>query len=166
VKINSNNFFKSWSLVRLFETYNIHKRGIKKKINYYEPDFRDQLIEGSKITSSAYHEALNIIKKLKTTFLSLYKKIDFMVLPTTIISAPLLLESSINIKDKVFTLRESLLRNTFLFNSIGFPALSLPFSYSSSSKMPIGMQIIGRPYDDYRVLTFGNYIENHEMNRM
>ncbi len=166
VKINSNNFFKSWSLVRLFETYNIHKRGIKKKINYYEPDFRDQLIEGSKITSSDYHEALNIIKKLKTTFLSLYKKIDFMVLPTTIISAPLLLESSVNIKDKVFTVRESLLRNTFLFNSIGFPALSLPFSYSSSSKMPIGMQIIGRPYDDYRVLTFGNYIENHEMNRM
>jgi aspartyl-tRNA(Asn)/glutamyl-tRNA(Gln) amidotransferase subunit A len=163
VEINSNDFFRSWSIVRLFEAYNIHKRGIKKKFNYYESEFRDQLLEGSKIKSSDYHESLNIIKKLKKTFLSLYKKLDFMVLPTTIISAPLLSESTVHIKDKVFTVRESLLRNTFLFNSIGFPALTIPFGYSCPSNMPIGMQLIAKPYDDYRLLMLGNYIEKHYM---
>lgn len=166
VEINSDDYFKSWSIVRLFEAYNIHKIGLKKKFDYYGPELRDQLLEGSKIKSSDYLEALNIIKKLKNTFLSLYEKLDFMVLPTTVISAPLLSESTVNIKDKVFTVRESLLRNTFLFNSIGFPALTLPFSYSSPSNMPIGMQIIAKPHDDYKLLSFGNYIEKHCMNRI
>ena len=163
VEINSNDFFRSWSIVRLFEAYNIHKRGLKKKFNSYESEFRDQLLEGSKIKLSDYYESLNIIKKLKKTFLSLYKKLDFMVLPTTIISAPLLSESTVHIKDKVFTVRESLLRNTFLFNSIGFPALTIPFGYSCPSNMPIGMQLIAKPYDDYKLLMFGNYIEKHYM---
>jgi aspartyl-tRNA(Asn)/glutamyl-tRNA(Gln) amidotransferase subunit A len=136
VDMNSSDFFSSWSIVRLFEAYNIHKRGIKKKFKDYGPELRDQLLN---------------------------KKIDFMVLPTTIISAPLLSESTVHIKDKFFTVRESLLRNTFLFNSIGFPALSIPFGHSYQTNMPIGMQIIAKPYDDYKVLMFGNYIEKHYM---
>jgi aspartyl-tRNA(Asn)/glutamyl-tRNA(Gln) amidotransferase subunit A len=164
VDMNSSDFFSSWSIVRLFEAYNIHKRGIKKKFKYYGPELRDQLLKGSEIKSSDYHEALNTIKKLKKGFLSLYKKIDFMVLPTTIISAPLLSESTVHIKDKFFTVRESLLRNTFLFNSIGFPALTIPFGHSYPTNMPIGMQIIAKPYDDYKALMFGNYIEKNYMN--
>ena len=164
VDMNSNNFFKSWSIVRLFEAYNIHKRGIKKKFNYYGPELRDQLLKGSEIKASDYYEALNTIKKLKKGFLSLYTKIDFMVLPTTIISAPLLSESTVHINDKFFTVRESLLRNTFLFNSIGFPALTIPFGHSYTTNMPIGMQIISKPYDDYKALMFGNYIEKHYTN--
>jgi aspartyl-tRNA(Asn)/glutamyl-tRNA(Gln) amidotransferase subunit A len=159
VDMNSNHFFRSWSIVRLFEAYNIHKRGIKKKFNYYGPELRDQLLKGSEIKASDYYEALNTIKNLKKGFLSLYRKIDFMVLPTTIISAPLLSESTVHINDKFFTIREALLRNTFLFNSIGFPALTIPFGHSYTTNMPIGMQIIAKPYDDYKALMFGNYIE-------
>jgi aspartyl-tRNA(Asn)/glutamyl-tRNA(Gln) amidotransferase subunit A len=166
VEINSNDFFRSWSTVRLFEAYTVHKREIKKKFSYYGPELRDQLVKGAKIKSSDYHEALNTIKKLKKGFLSLYKKFDFMILPTTIISAPLLSESTVHIKDKFFTVREALLRNTFLFNSIGFPALTIPFGYSFPSNMPIGMQLIAKPYHDYKLLMFGNYIEKHYMNRI
>jgi len=166
VEINSNDFFRSWSIVRHFEAYTVHKRGIKKKFSYYGPELRDQLLKGAKIKLSDYHEALKTIKKLKKGFLSLYKKFDFMILPTTIISAPLLSESTVHIKDKFFTVREALLRNTFLFNSIGFPALTIPFGYSFPSNMPIGMQIIAKPYHDYKLLMFGNYIEKHYMNRI
>ena len=87
-----------------------------------------------------------------------------MVLPTTIISAPLLSEDTVHINDRSFSVRESLLRNTFIFNSIGFPALTLPFGYSFHSNMPIGIQIIAKPYNDYKLLLFGNYIEKHYMN--
>ena len=159
MEIKSNEFFKSWSIVRLYEAYTVHKRGIKKKLVYYGPELRDQLLKGAKINSTDYHEALNTIEKIKKDFLSLYKKVDFMILPTTIISAPLLSESTVHIKDRVFSVRESLLRNTFLFNSIGFPALTIPFGFSFPSNMPIGMQLIAKPYYDYKLLMFGNYIE-------
>jgi aspartyl-tRNA(Asn)/glutamyl-tRNA(Gln) amidotransferase subunit A len=152
--------------VRLYEAYIVHKRGIKKKLVYYGPELRDQLLKGAKINSTDYHKALNTIEKIKKDFLSLYKKVDFMILPTTIISAPLLSESTVHIKDRIFSVRESLLRNTFLFNSIGFPALTIPFGFSFPSNMPIGMQLIAKPYYDYKLLMFGNYIEKYFMNRI
>src|SRR5918994_1065208 len=159
VNINSYGFFRSWQVVRLFETYNVHKNIMKKKIGYYGPELRNQLLKGAKIKLKDYYEALTTINKIQKQFLSLYAKIDFMVLPTTIISAPLLSECKVQIQDKFFSVRNALLRNTFVFNSIGFPALTIPFGYSFPSNMPIGIQIVAKPYDDYRLLMFGNYLE-------
>jgi Asp-tRNA(Asn)/Glu-tRNA(Gln) amidotransferase A subunit family amidase len=43
--------------------------------------------------------------------------------------------------------------------------LTIPFGYSFPSNMSIGIQIIGKPYDDYRLLMFGNYLEKyHKVN--
>lgn len=161
VKINSYGFFRSWQTVRLFETYNIHKNMMKKKISYYGTELRNQLLKGAKIKLKDYHEALMTIKKIQKQFSSLYTKIDFMVLPTTIIPAPLLSECKVQIQNKFFSVRRTLLRNTFVFNSIGFPALTIPFGNSFPSNMPIGIQIVGKPYDDYRLLMFGNYFEKY-----
>jgi aspartyl-tRNA(Asn)/glutamyl-tRNA(Gln) amidotransferase subunit A len=165
VEINAEHFFRSWLLVRLFESYIIHKIETKKNFSSYGPELRDQLLEGAKIKFKDYSEALSTIKKIKKQFLYLYSKFDFMVLPTTIISAPLLSECTVHIKDKLFSVRESLLRNTYVFNSIGFPALTIPFGFSFPSNMPIGIQIVAKPYNDYKLLMFGNYLEKMYMNR-
>ena len=165
VEINAEHFFRSRLLVRLFESYIIHKKETKKNFSSYGPELRDQLLEGAKIKFKDYSEALSTIKKIKKQFLYLYSKFDFMVLPTTIISAPLLSECTVHIKDKLFSVRESLLRNTYVFNSIGFPALTIPFGFSFPSNMPIGIQIIAKPYNDYKLLMFGNYLEKLYMNR-
>jgi aspartyl-tRNA(Asn)/glutamyl-tRNA(Gln) amidotransferase subunit A len=165
VEINAEHFFRSWLLVRLFESYIIHKKETQKNFISYGPELRDQLLEGAKIKFKDYSEALSTIKKIKKQFLYLYSKFDFMVLPTTIISAPLLSECTVHIKDKLFSVRESLLRNTYVFNSIGFPALTIPFGFSFPSNMPIGIQIIAKPYNDYKLLMFGNYLEKLYMNR-
>lgn len=162
VNINSYGFFRSWQTVRLFETYNIHKTMMKKKINYYGSEIRNQLLKGAKIELKDYYEALMTIKKIQKQFSLLYTKIDFMVLPTTIIPAPLLSECKVQIQNKFFSVRKALLRNTFVFNSIGFPALTIPFGYSFPSNMPIGIQIVAKPYDDYRLLMFGNYLEKYK----
>jgi aspartyl-tRNA(Asn)/glutamyl-tRNA(Gln) amidotransferase subunit A len=73
----------------------------------------------------------------------------------------LLSECKVQIQNKFISVRSALLRNTFIFNSIGFPALTIPFGYSSPSNMPIGIQIIAKPYDDYRLLMFSNYLEKY-----
>jgi aspartyl-tRNA(Asn)/glutamyl-tRNA(Gln) amidotransferase subunit A len=164
-KINSYGFFHSWQVVRLFEAYGIHKNIMKKKIGYYGLELRNQLLKGAKIKLKDYSEALMRIKKIQKQFSTLYTKIDFLVLPTTIISAPLISQCKVKIQGKLFSVRRALLRNTFIFNSIGFPALTIPFGYSFPSNMPIGIQIIGKPYDDYRLLMFGNYLEKyHKVN--
>jgi aspartyl-tRNA(Asn)/glutamyl-tRNA(Gln) amidotransferase subunit A len=165
VKINSYGFFHSWQVVRLFEAYKVHRNIMKKKIGYYGLELRNQLLKGTKIKLKDYSEALKRIKKIQKQFSTLYAKIDFLVLPTTIISAPLFSQCKIKIQGRLFSVRRALMRNTFVFNSIGFPALTIPFGYSFPSNMPIGIQIIGKPYDDYRLLMFGNYLEKyHKVN--
>ena len=159
VKINPYGFFNSWQVVRLFEAYRIHSNIMKKKIGYYGPELKNQLLHGAKISLTDYHKALKFIRKIKLQFSSLYTKIDFMVLPTTIISAPLISQSKIKIQNRLFSVRRALLRNTFVFNSIGFPALTIPFGNSSPSNIPVGIQIVSKPYDDYKLLMFGNYLE-------
>ncbi|MGD1836633.1 MAG: amidase family protein, partial [Nitrososphaeraceae archaeon] len=71
------------------------------------------------------------------------------------ISAPNFNEKYILIRKKKFTVREALLRNNILFNLIGFPSLSIPIGMTKKN-LPVGLQIVGKPYDDYNVLNFGN----------
>jgi aspartyl-tRNA(Asn)/glutamyl-tRNA(Gln) amidotransferase subunit A len=127
---------------------------MKRQINNYSEELRSQLVKGEKIKLQDYYDAIKIIKTIQKQFLLLFSKIDFMLLPTTIITAPLMSDSSIQIEGRFFSIRDALLRNTFLFKSIGFPALTIPIGHSSISKMPIGLQIIAKPYEDYRLLMF------------
>ncbi|MGE0242681.1 MAG: amidase [Nitrososphaeraceae archaeon] len=161
VKIIPTFFFKSWQVVRLFEAYNIHKKLMKKHIKKYSPELRSQLLKGEKIKLKDYYDAIRTITKIQKQFLLLFTNIDFMLLPTTIITAPLISDSRVRIEGRFFSIRSALLRNTFLFNSIGFPALTIPIGYSSISKMPIGLQIIAKPFDDYRLLMFSDYLEKN-----
>lgn len=134
---------------------------MKKHIKNYSLEFRNQLLKGEKIKLKKYTDAIKIIKQIRKQFLLLFTQIDFMILPTTIITAPLVSDSRVKIEDRFFSIRNALLRNTFLFNSIGFPALTIPIGYSSISNMPIGLQIIAKPYDDYRLLMFSDYLEKN-----
>jgi aspartyl-tRNA(Asn)/glutamyl-tRNA(Gln) amidotransferase subunit A len=45
------------------------------------------------------------------------------------------------------------------FNLTGLPALSIPCGFSSKG-LPIGMQIVGRAYDESTILRLGHEYEN------
>jgi Asp-tRNA(Asn)/Glu-tRNA(Gln) amidotransferase A subunit family amidase len=44
------------------------------------------------------------------------------------------------------------------FNALGFPALSIPCG-ASPNGLPIGLQIVGRPFEDDLVLALGAALE-------
>lgn len=73
-------------------------------------------------------------------------------MPTTIISAPRFDELMTTVGDTVMQTREALLRNTIVFNSIGFPAVSVPIGLTKG-KMPVGAQIIGPPFTEGKILS-------------
>jgi Asp-tRNA(Asn)/Glu-tRNA(Gln) amidotransferase A subunit family amidase len=63
-------------------------------------------------------------------------------MPTTIISAPRFDElMTTDIGETVMQIREALLRNTTVFNGIGFPAVSLPIGLTKGN-MLVAAQII------------------------
>jgi aspartyl-tRNA(Asn)/glutamyl-tRNA(Gln) amidotransferase subunit A len=101
---------------------------------------------------------MSITKKIKSDFLSvLDKETDVIIVPTTIIPAPDFDEETVSIGDRLFEIREALLRNTMIFNSTGLPSLSLPIGLTKD-KMPIGVQIIGSPFKEDVILSIAyNY---------
>jgi aspartyl-tRNA(Asn)/glutamyl-tRNA(Gln) amidotransferase subunit A len=49
----------------------------------------------------------------------------------------------------------NLARHTRLFNLLGFPTASYPCGFSSSG-LPVGLQVAGRPWDESTVLRIGH----------
>lgn len=56
----------------------------------------------------------------------------------------------------------ALTHNTYLANVTGQPALSVPCGFSTAG-LPIGLQLIGRPFDEGTILRIGREYERlHE----
>jgi len=78
----------------------------------------------------------------------LLKGVDAILMPTCLVVAAKIDEV---VGKETGELRALMLRNTELFNLSGLPAISLPAAQRSGA-LPVGLQIVGRPCDDGRVL--------------
>jgi aspartyl-tRNA(Asn)/glutamyl-tRNA(Gln) amidotransferase subunit A len=90
------------------------------------------------------------------------KKVDVLVTPTTNISAPEF--NRFVTESEELNLRMALLKNSIPFNINGFPAINIPVGFDRFG-VPVGIQIIGRPRDEGKILTVGSAFE-HEFNSL
>lgn len=151
----TERYCNTWRDIRYAEASEVHDLWLKTRIEDYSQEVRDMLIRGTTISAVDYIRAKRIInEELKKGFMTILKReIDVLVMPTTIISAPRFDELlTIDIGDTVMQTREALLRNTIVFNSIGFPAVSVPIGLTKGN-MPVGAQIIGPPFTEGKILS-------------
>lgn len=78
----------------------------------------------------------------------LFEEFDLLLTPTTPITAPLIEGPDAVEQARILT------RFTSPFNLAGFPALSLPCGFSKEG-LPIGLQIVARPWSEAKVLRAG-----------
>jgi aspartyl-tRNA(Asn)/glutamyl-tRNA(Gln) amidotransferase subunit A len=158
----TREYYKSWKTVRLYEAARVHFLKLQDNSGQLSAEVRNMLLKGSRIDNVTYLAAKSMIKKIRKKFLYIFGKDNkILLLPTTVIHAPRLRNIHFTINKKNQRVRDLLLRNTIVFNSIGFPALTIPFGkfYFSHSILPIGLQLVGAPYNDKLVLETGMSIE-------
>lgn len=94
-------------------------------------------------------------EKIKLTLNDIFTKYDFIVLPTTITTA---FKINDKISDDILFWSDVC---TFIASIGQNPAISIPYGHDDNS-MPIGIQIIGKKYDDSKLLTFIQHILKDE----
>ena len=158
----TNNFFSSWKTVRLYEASKVHAKRLASNTGQFGSDVMKMLLEGTHITTDDYTQAKKQIKKTKHEFMKLFNSgINAILIPTTVILAPKLRKVDIKIDDLRLNVREALLRNTVLFNSIGIPAITIPLGFVTKKEilLPVGLQIIGPTRGDHLVLFVAQKME-------
>jgi aspartyl-tRNA(Asn)/glutamyl-tRNA(Gln) amidotransferase subunit A len=157
----TEQYYKSWKDIRLAEASNIHQSLFDIRTIGYSNEIKHMLVEGTKVSAIDYIKAIHTINEIKDEFVFLLDhKVDAIVIPTTIISAPKLDAYSVSdINGVSINVREALLRNAIIFNSIGLPAVSIPLGFTKKDKLPVGLQIVGPLHGDETLLSIAYYFE-------
>jgi len=131
---------------------NLHRRGD------FGADVLGLLDQGSLVPAADYVNAQRLRKVLLNEFHALFQGIDCLFTPTTPITAPRIGQTETTLDGVTHDTRMLTTRFVRGFNVLGFPALSIPCG-SSPEGLPIGLQMIARPFEEDMLLMLGEALE-------
>jgi aspartyl-tRNA(Asn)/glutamyl-tRNA(Gln) amidotransferase subunit A len=133
----------------------VHLPWLKTRLGEYGPPARNRLLRGLAVPATCYHEALSRRGILLARILdTCFARADVLLAPTTIVLPPTVAESD-ETRSDCGPLLGRIARNTRIFNYLGLPALSIPCGFSSDG-LPIGAQLVGKPFGEARLLRVGH----------
>ncbi|MBV9085332.1 MAG: Asp-tRNA(Asn)/Glu-tRNA(Gln) amidotransferase subunit GatA [Acidobacteriaceae bacterium] len=121
-------------------------------------DVWTRIQQGKAIAGHEYVNAQRLRTVFRREFDALWREIDVLVAPTTPIAAPVVDQATVQIGTETEDTRMAATRLVRGINFLGEPALSIPCG-STSEGLPIGLQLIGRPFSEPRLLQIGKSIE-------
>lgn len=118
-----------------------------------------RLIEqGRLISGPDYVNAQRLRTLYRRQFDTLWQSIDILAAPTTPIVAPRIEQDEVETDGYRESSRMAATRLVRAINLIGEPALSLPCGHATDG-LPIGLQLIGKPFSDAKLLGVGQTLE-------
>ena len=124
----------------------------------YGQDVRERLEQGAKVLAIDYLKAFEIRRLLRNDFEDAFANVDAIVVPTVPISAPRTNEKYVEINSHREPVRSALIRLNRPQNVTGLPAITLPCGFTRTG-LPIGIQIIGRAFDENTLLRLAHAYE-------
>lgn len=138
-------------LILLAEAAAYHAQRMQDQPQLLSPQLRGMVTMGSMFTAVQYLQAQRTRTAITKSFIETMKQFDALVMPTTPLPA-------CKAGDDKVHLTGPRQRNTMPFNLSGLPAISVPCGFTGNG-MPIGMQIVGRPFDEATVLKVADAYE-------
>ena len=144
-------------IVSRCEAAAIHARWMRERPQDYAVHLSARLYAGYAIPATYYVEALSGRGPLLRAVVGeAFADADVLVLPTIPTVLPTLAETDIDHGPPGTEARfMAVSHNTRPFNYLGLPALSVPCGLDPNG-CPIGLQIVGRPFAEARVLVVGD----------
>jgi len=145
--------FAAYTTLDSCEASAYHQMEIAERASEFQPDVRLLLEQGLFIPATYYIQALRIRAMVFPAIMKLFKDFDVMVTPSQPMVAPKVGQTMVKFDGAEETADSAMVRYLAPFNLTGLPALSVPCGFSNG--LPIGMQVIGKAYDENTVLQVG-----------
>ncbi|MDQ0622815.1 MAG: Asp-tRNA(Asn)/Glu-tRNA(Gln) amidotransferase GatCAB subunit A [Paraburkholderia graminis] len=133
-----------------------HQRHLRERPQDYGDDVRTLLEVGELLLATHYIQAQRYRAVLRAAFIEAFHKVDVFICPTLPFTATRVGETRVVIEDGV---EEDMLSAIMQFTGIasltGLPALNVPCGFDDEG-LPVGMQIIGRPFDEATLFRVGH----------
>ena len=141
----------------------VHENWIRERLDDYDHNVRIRQLTGSILPGQAYYKAQKLRAAFRRQAFEALERFDVLVLPSSSIPAPKIPQApGINSKEEAkaaFFGRRSF---TSAGNLAGIPAISVPCGFTSSTpELPIGLQIMGRPFDETTVMKVAHAYEQN-----
>lgn len=136
----------------------VHEQRLRADADAFGEDVRIRLERGFFVSGTDFVQAQRARTYLTRTFVRVLEDVDILVMPTTSMPAPSIEEEHASAADASLAMSLTLTRFTNPFNLTGLPALSVPCGFTAEG-LPVGLQIVGRPFDDATVLRVGHAYE-------
>lgn len=128
-----------------------HAAWLRERPGDYQSDVRERLRMGAFVTGVHYVRGCQLRTRVRDAVDEALAKRDVLLAPTTPIPATLAGEPRITLNGVPTDARAALIRMTRPFNFSGHPACSVSCGFSPDG-LPLGMQFVGRPFDEATVL--------------
>jgi aspartyl-tRNA(Asn)/glutamyl-tRNA(Gln) amidotransferase subunit A len=132
-----------------------HQRWLREQPANYGEDVRTLLEMGEMLLATHYIQAQRYRALLRQEFMDAFKTVDCFICPTLPFTATKVGAMRVVIEDGV---EEDMLSAIMQFTGVpsltGLPSLNVPCGFDHDG-LPVGMQIIGRPFDEGSLFRIG-----------
>jgi len=141
-------------LVLAVEATAFHKRWLIERPQDYGGQVLMRLQNGLAIPGVTYLEAMRWRGSALAAHIAATSKVHAMLAPVSPVPAPTIAESDVGNSPGAEAVIQRLTRFTRPINYLGLPSLSIPVGFTGKG-LPVGMQLIGRSFDEATLLTIG-----------
>jgi aspartyl-tRNA(Asn)/glutamyl-tRNA(Gln) amidotransferase subunit A len=141
-------------LVLAVEAAAFHKRWMIERPQDYGPQVLMRLQNGLAVPGVSYLEAVRWRGPALSAHLAAVAGVDAVIAPVAPVAAPTIAESDVGNSPDAEAVIQRLTRFTRPINYLGLPSLAIPSGFTRSG-LPVGMQLIGRSFDEAVLLRIG-----------
>jgi len=132
-----------------------HQRWLRERPQDYGEDVRTLLEVGEMLLATHYLQAQRYRSLLRAEFMAAFERVDIFLCPTLPFTATPVGAMSVVIENGVEEdMLSAIMQYTGVPSLTGLPALAVPCGFDPDG-LPIGMQLIGRPFDEATLFRVG-----------
>lgn len=137
-----------------------HQRWLRDRPGDYGDDVRTLLEVGELLLATHYLQAQRYRSLLRNEMLAAFRKVDVFVCPTLPFTATPVGATTVQIDQGVDEdMLSAIMQYTGVASLTGLPAMNVPCGFDPDG-LPIGMQLIGRPFDEALLFRLGHAFQS------